>query len=529
MDFKVGRQEVDRALERKVDASAIDALLADRVTKTELSAATAHAENAGRAALDAASDGVRAELAAAMDRLRADAGGAARDTLDRRSQEVEAMRDTLGREVVAVKEFGSHLRAELEDRAGRGRGEVERLAATQREMKEDLARLRESTATQSTALTRRLETMASDAEEMHGLGRGRRGAEDVEELWQEMERKADRSEVAACLSLVEVKADTTAVSAALLQKANVAAVKQALERVERGQEGYTTSEAMKHALERVERGQGGFASKEEVKQALDLVARGQGGFATKEALERVARGQGGFATNEALERLARGLGGYATKEALERLAQGLGGYATKEEVSRKSDMRDVCALVDVKVDIDDVNHALAEVSRELEAKCSVSALETSICEQGVINSSLCAECSVGRWIWKSGQVKPGNGVPWNVQSVNTDPSNFVWEKDKVTIVTMAPGLYEVTFGFFVRKKPAIQLLVNGEPVLAAVNSASYVLHHSSGRLTSVGRHPAGNVTGLTLIDFLALPPKARIAITYNGEDGGEGFIALKKL
>ena len=48
----------------------------------------------------------------------------------------------------------------------------------------------------------------------------------------------------------------------------------------------------------------------------------------------------------------------------------------------------------------------------------------------------------------------------------TDPENFIWERDKVSIVTMAPGLYEVTFGFFVRKKPAIQLLVNGEPVLA---------------------------------------------------------------
>ena len=52
----------------------------------------------------------------------------------------------------------------------------------------------------------------------------------------------------------------------------------------------------------------------------------------------------------------------------------------------------------------------------------------------------------------------------------------------------------------------------------AVNSASYVLHHSSGRLTSVGRHPAGNVTGLTLIDYLALPPRARVAITYNGDE-----------
>ena len=80
-----------------------------------------------------------------------------------------------------------------------------------------------------------------------------------------------------------------------------------------------------------------------------------------------------------------------------------------------------------------------------------------------------------------------------------------------------PGLYEVTFGFFARRKPAIRLLVDGEPVLAAVNSASYVTHHSSGRLTSATRHPAGNVTGLTLIDFLALPAKAKIAVVYEDD------------
>lgn len=79
------------------------------------------------------------------------------------------------------------------------------------------------------------------------------------------------------------------------------------------------------------------------------------------------------------------------------------------------------------------------------------------------------------------------------------------------------------------KKPAVQLLVNGEPVLSAVNSASYVIHHSSGRLTAVGPHTAGSVTGLTLIDFLALPPRAKITITYNGEEGAEGFLSLRKL
>jgi hypothetical protein len=219
----------------------------------------------------------------------------------------------------------------------------------------------------------------------------------------------------------------------------------------------------------------------------------------------------------------------SVNKALERLEISQLGLATKEEVAVKSDMKDVCALVDVKVGVDDVNHALAEVSRELELKASAEDLDAHLKSQALVNRGLVGESSLGRWIWKSGQVNKGNGVPWNVQSVNTDPVNFIWERDKSCIVTVAPGLYEVNFGFFVRKKPAIQLLVNGEPVLAAVNSASYVLHHSSGRLTSVGRHPSGNITGLTLIDFLALPAKAKIAITYNGEPGGEGFLTLKKL
>ena len=88
---------------------------------------------------------------------------------------------------------------------------------------------------------------------------------------------------------------------------------------------------------------------------------------------------------------------------------------------------------------------------------------------------------------------------------------------------------QVTFGFFTKRKPTVQLLVNGEPVLSAVNSASYAVHHSSGRLAAVGQHSAGNVTGVTLRDFLALPPKARVACSYQGDEHGEGFLGLRKL
>ena len=53
--------------------------------------------------------------------------------------------------------------------------------------------------------------------------------------------------------------------------------------------------------------------------------------------------------------------------------------------------------------------------------------------------------------------------------------------------------------------------------------------HSSGRLAAVGPHPSGNVTGLTLLDFLALPPKAKISCTFQGDEGGEGFLGLRKM
>jgi hypothetical protein len=62
---------------------------------------------------------------------------------------------------------------------------------------------------------------------------------------------------------------------------------------------------------------------------------------------------------------------------------------------------------------------------------------------------------VARWLWKSGDLHNGYSVPWEVQSVNTCPENFLWDEDKTSILTVAPGLYEVTFGFFSTKKPTV--------------------------------------------------------------------------
>jgi hypothetical protein len=67
-----------------------------------------------------------------------------------------------------------------------------------------------------------------------------------------------------------------------------------------------------------------------------------------------------------------------------------------------------------------------------------------------------------------------------------------------------------------------------------------VIHHSAGKFKggaatvpssyNQGKQiGGGNLTGLTLIDFIALPAKARISISYSGEAGAEGFFGLRKL
>jgi hypothetical protein len=72
-------------------------------------------------------------------------------------------------------------------------------------------------------------------------------------------------------------------------------------------------------------------------------------------------------------------------------------------------------------------------------------------------------------------------------------------------------------------------MVNNEVIISAVNSASYVVHQSGGRLKGIGRSSYGNITGLTLVDYLMLPDQAKISVSYVGDEGGVGFIGLKKM
>ncbi|KAI8897345.1 hypothetical protein BC833DRAFT_594276 [Globomyces pollinis-pini] len=139
----------------------------------------------------------------------------------------------------------------------------------------------------------------------------------------------------------------------------------------------------------------------------------------------------------------------------------------------------------------------------------------------------------GQWLWNSGTLKLGSAVPWNLETTNTDPENFKWDADNHNIRIKDAGLYEINLAFFTKAKPSIQLVVNGESVLSAINSPSYIVHHSSGFVTDgTGRVESGTVTGISLVDFLTIPSKSTVSIHFHGlkkNIPAHGFLGLKRL
>ena len=115
--------------------------------------------------------------------------------------------------------------------------------------------------------------------------------------------------------------------------------------------------------------------------------------------------------------------------------------------------------------------------------------------QAIINDALCSENCLARWTWKSGELKNGYAIPWEIQTVNTAPDNFIWEKEKTSIAVVASGLYQISMGIYADKKPTVQVLVNGEPIISAVNSSGYLMHHNGNKMKSMPKHTNGNITG----------------------------------
>ena len=140
--------------------------------------------------------------------------------------------------------------------------------------------------------------------------------------------------------------------------------------------------------------------------------------------------------------------------------------------------------------------------------------------QAMINDIICNENQVGRWLWKSNKKKVGLAIPWDTQSINTAPDNYLWEKEKTGINIINGGIYQISLGlYFSNKKPQVQIIINNENAINVKNNSN----NDSNKNNSMKK-----INSISYIDFILLKDNSKIMVSFN-EEQGFGFLGLKKL
>ncbi|CAG9320739.1 unnamed protein product [Blepharisma stoltei] len=181
------------------------------------------------------------------------------------------------------------------------------------------------------------------------------------------------------------------------------------------------------------------------------------------------------------------------------------------ELRKKASNKEIKGILDAKINAEEYKHDLAGFITKDD-------YETNILEQSLINEILLGENCLGKWLWKSGK-ETNNYIPWETEISNTCPTNFIWKPNTIEISVIAPGLYEISYGFYSSKKPNITVYINDEIAIEdKPNPNKRWIRHSD-----------GNISGLSNISFIALPARANIRISYTCEKKGEGFLSLRKI
>jgi len=147
-----------------------------------------------------------------------------------------------------------------------------------------------------------------------------------------------------------------------------------------------------------------------------------------------------------------------------------------QAVALKASIKDVCALVDSKATVADVNASLEQLDRKW--SCSQTVKENSVSDfdnlpqnQKFINDSLCALNCVAKWVWFGGfttmrsqstgfgssafdrcVAEQYDAIRWSKEVINTSPDSFElcssFRDECGAIQIKGQGVYELVFAFF---------------------------------------------------------------------------------
>uniref|UniRef100_H3GTX1 C1q domain-containing protein n=1 Tax=Phytophthora ramorum TaxID=164328 RepID=H3GTX1_PHYRM len=205
--------------------------------------------------------------------------------------------------------------------------------------------------------------------------------------------------------------------------------------------------------------------------------------------------------------------------------------ALKRVVDEKMTVADAKELLDAQSTLNDLQKARQQVESAAAGEfASTSQLDTMNRQVQALTRQLRSEIYQARYIWKEGRPSAKQTIPWSSQVVNTNADVFLWQFGSDEVRLPLPGLYHLQAAFFTNYSPAIQVLVNGEPAVLLRSSAEAKEAPSCGQpVVRRLHHSAGNVAGLAVDVFLALPARALVSISYDLDEKAQGFLNLRKL
>ena len=104
-------------------------------------------------------------------------------------------------------------------------------------------------------------------------------------------------------------------------------------------------------------------------------------------------------------------------------------------------------------------------------------------------------------------------------------SNFIWERNKPSILIIQAGCYKIEFAVFARKRPTVQVVVNNEPLISAMGGGV------APALYVTPKGPAsGCYFGQSHSDFLYLSQNSVVQLVIGSEFNNclSGYLVLQK-
>ena len=193
----------------------------------------------------------------------------------------------------------------------------------------------------------------------------------------------------------------------------------------------------------------------------------------------------------------------------------------KKDINSTNNSKEIIKLLQTKANSEDqINKLFNDIIKKLNDKVNSIDFTTAINNQAIINDTLCNENCIGRWFWNGGDNKINYAIPWDNQSINTSPNNFIWEKGKPFIIINEEGFYVLNLGIFADKRPSIQIVVDGEIIVNNQNNVN--------KKMVIKNTDINNIIGISIIEFVQLKKQSKLSVLcYGGK--GNGFLSLKKL